>query len=196
MISHLPPGMRVSITVHRPKAAFRSGVSSFARLVIHTHQNVSSRSNAVILASSPGSRSSSILLRTCDCELCTRAGSPRGGSFCVGSNKVVGADWLFSSAKPDERKSAQEGVVGRPKSVTPDRGPFRRPENSRVPVAVDAPPLVLVESSKSPENPKSSKRDQDGSGVVGPGDVTDWFAEAMASNTLRHSSVSAFTVSS
>ena len=57
-------------------------------------------------------------------------------------------------------------------------------------------PLVLAESSKSPENPKSSKRDQDGSGVVGPGDVTDWFAEAMASNTLRHSSVSAFTVSS
>src|SRR5690242_7347323 len=43
--SHLAPGIRVSIKVHRPNAALRSVVSSLARLIIHTHQNVSSRSN-------------------------------------------------------------------------------------------------------------------------------------------------------
>jgi hypothetical protein len=54
----------------------------------------------------------------------------------------------------------------------------------------------VLELSIIPENPKSSKRDHDGSGVVGSVDTVDWLAVAMHLSTLWHSSVRAFTVSS
>nr|GFD59291.1 hypothetical protein [Tanacetum cinerariifolium] len=64
-------------------------------------------------------------------------------------------------------------VVGRPKSVSLDRAPFRRPEKSRGLPADEAPFVLLAESSMRPEKPKSSNRDHDGSGVVAAGDVAD-----------------------
>ena len=111
----------------------------------------------------------------------------------MGKSNVVGDVWLLSSANPEDRKSAQDGVVGRPKSVFFERGPDRRLENSRAP---PADPFALAELSSRPEKPMSSKRDQDGSGVVASGEDTDWFVDEIHSSTRRHSSVKALTESS
>lgn len=70
------------------------------------------------------------------------------------------------------------------------------PENSRAPPVLDVPLTLLAELSTRPEKPKSSNRDHEGSGVVVSFVVVDWFVEDIHSRTLRHSSVSALTVSS
>jgi hypothetical protein len=87
--------------------------------------------------------------------------------------------------------------VGRPKSVVFERGPDRILENSRMPPPGADPFVLSAELSSSPEKPKSSKRDQEGSGVVASANMDDdWLVDEMHSRTLRHSSVSARTVSS
>ena len=132
--SQAPPAMRVSSSAQRPKAALRAPGSSPARLVIHTHQKVSSRLKAVMLASSPGSSAESASspppppwLRTCDCELCTRGLSSGGSTLSGGRISVVlPCVPALSSGKPVVRKSAHEGVVGRPRLFL-DTGAVRMP---------------------------------------------------------------------
>lgn len=69
-------------------------------------------------------------------------------------------------------------------------------ENSLMPPVLAVPLTLRAELSIRPENPMSSKRDQEGSGFEASAAAADWLAEEMLSRTLRHSSVSAFTVSS
>merc|ERR1719282_2265387 len=110
--------MLVSIKAQRPKTALRFDGSSLAKLVIQTHQNASSRSTFVTAASSPGARLSSLVIVCGVCALLLIGGN----ILSDGKLSVAGALSASSSAKPDERKSAQDGVVGLAWSTLRERG--------------------------------------------------------------------------
>jgi hypothetical protein len=147
MINHFPFMMVVSISAQRPKTDFRSVGSSPARLVIHTHQKASSNSTLVIAASSPGARFSSAPPNlSTDIERLIR-----GGRVCAGGYSRAEDLAVPSSANPEERKSAQDGVVGRPRSLPRECCSERRP----LPIVLAALPFgdVLKEFPPMSENP-------------------------------------------
>src|SRR5271155_5214946 len=123
MTIHFPSGSVVSMRAHLPKAAFRDVGSSPAKLLIQTHQKASSTSTLLTPASSPGSSLDCMFVSLrCDCELWPRIVELRGGSILSGGKRTgTEAVLPFSSANPEERKSAHEGVVGRAKSELYDR---------------------------------------------------------------------------
>ncbi|KAI7165305.1 hypothetical protein KC349_g67 [Hortaea werneckii] len=119
--------MLVSIKAQRPKTALRFDGSSLAKLIIQTHQNASSRSTFVTAASSPGARLSSLVIVCGVCALLLIGGN----ILSDGKLSVVGALSASSSAKPDERKSAQDGVSTRLHSSVRASTGSSNSENSR-----------------------------------------------------------------
>lgn len=94
-----------------------------------------------------------------------------GGKALSGGSKTgAGALLPFSSTKPDDRKSAQEGVVGRLKASPADLDVEFR-------VAVAELRLLLKESSpvssKALPNPMSSNLDHEGSFKLVEVDASD-----------------------
>ena len=99
-------------------------------------------------------------MRLWDCELCPRLSISMGGRILSGGrNNGVGAGLLLSSTKPDERKSAHEGVVGLPRSLVLVWGADLSPCGA----LRFFPRAESTSSSRSPNepNPRSSNRDHD-----------------------------------